>query len=110
MPAAVKEFLENSTIHGLVFISTSSSRLVKLFWMSVVAAGFSGSIVMIYRNLTAWERSPISTTIDTLPIRDVEFPAVIVCPPRNTFTGLHLDLDLTRSMQLDNAMSASILS
>ena len=109
MSASLKEFLENSTIHGMVFISTSSSRLVKLFWFLVVATGFSCSIFLIVNNLTAWERSPISTTISTLPIRDVEFPAVIVCPPPNTFTGLHLDLEMTRNIKLDNVTLQTLL-
>ena len=109
MFAGVKEFLENSTIHGLIFISTSSSRLVKLFWLVVVLTGFSTSLVLIVRNLSAWQQSPISTTISTRPIREVEFPSVIVCPPPKTFTGLHLDLDLTRSFELDNATLSTLL-
>ena len=109
MLTGVKEFLEHSTIHGLVYISTSSSRLVKLFWFLVVAISFSTSLYLILRNLSTWDRSPISTTISTRPIREVEFPSVIVCPPPNTFTGLHLDLDLTRSFELDNATLSTLL-
>ena len=38
-----KEFLESSTIHGLVYISTSR-RLLKLFWLCVVITGFTGAV------------------------------------------------------------------
>ena len=109
MMGTVKEFLEYSTIHGLVFISTSYSRPVRLFWLAVVTAGFTGSIVLIARNLTAWQQSPISTTIDTAPIKDVKFPSVIVCPPPATFTGLHLDLEMTRNIKLDNVTLNTLL-
>ena len=109
MMGTVKEFLEYSTIHGLVFISTSYSRPVRLFWLAVVTAGFTGSIVLIARNLTAWKQSPISTTIDTAAIRDVKFPSVIVCPPPATFTGLHLDLEMTRNIKLDNVTLNTLL-
>ena len=109
MLGPLREFLENSTIHGLVFISTSSSRLVKLFWLTVVVTGFSGSTWLIVRNLRAWDRSPISTTIATEAIKDVDFPTVIVCPPPNTFTGLHLDLEMTRNIKLDNVTLQTLL-
>ena len=109
MLGPLREFLENSTIHGLVFISTSSSRLVKLFWLTVVVTGFSVSTWLIVRNLRAWDRSPISTTIATEAIKDVDFPTVIVCPPPNTFTGLHLDLEMTRNIKLDNDTLQTLL-
>ena len=32
----MREFLESTTIHGLVYISTSKSKLQKIFWVSVV--------------------------------------------------------------------------
>ena len=51
----------------------------------------------------------VDSTISTRPIREVEFPSVIVCPPPNTFTGLHLDLDLTRSFELDPATLSTLL-
>ena len=37
----VREFLESSTIHGLSYI-TGNRRLVRLFWLCVVIAGFTG--------------------------------------------------------------------
>lgn len=109
MKETVREFLEYSTIHGMVFISTSRSKLLRLFWLVVVTAGFTGSILLIENNFTAWRRSPISTTIQTVPIRDVQFPSVIVCPPPQTFTGLHIDLERTRNTKLDNVTLHTLL-
>ena len=34
------EFLESSTIHGLVYISTSNTSLAKVLWICIIAFGF----------------------------------------------------------------------
>ena len=78
----VKEFLDNSTIHGLSFIS-STRRWSRLFWILVVIGGFSGAGYMIYTSFHNWGQSPISTTIETLPISELTLPNVTVCPPKS---------------------------
>ena len=40
-----------------------------------------------------WEISPIATTLDTVPIEQVTYPQIYVCPPKNTFTNLNYDLE-----------------
>ena len=97
---AVKEFLESSSIHGLVYISTSR-RLLKLFWLCVVLMGSIGAGLIIQQSFSSWADSPVSTTIETLPITELDFPNVIVCPPRNTFTTLNPDLVMVRNVTLD---------
>ena len=49
-----------------------------------------------------WAESPITTTIETLPISEITFPKVSVCPPKNTFTNLNYDIMMTENMTLDN--------
>ena len=39
---ALKEFLESSTIHGLVHISTARSKTVRVVWLAIVVACFGG--------------------------------------------------------------------
>ena len=95
---AMKEFLESSTIHGLVYISTTR-RFVRFLWLSVVSLGFLCAGILIYQSFASWEESPISTTIETLPIEKVKFPRISVCPPKNTFTSLNYDL-----MKVENSM------
>ena len=96
-----KTFLESSTIHGLVHISTNR-RLLRLFWVFVVFIGFMISGTLIYQSFQAWNESPVTTTIQTLPIAEITLPKVTVCPPKNTFTNLNYDLKMTESMSLDN--------
>ena len=97
----IKEFLEHSTIHGLVYIS-KPRILVQLFWILVVMAGFTGSGVIIYQSFDNWARSPIKTMIETLPITEITLPKVTVCPPKNSDTNLNYDLLMTKNMTVDN--------
>ena len=40
----------------------------------------------------------MKTTIKTLPIKDLRFPNVTVCPPKNTFTNLNYDLLMAKNI------------
>ena len=81
----VRAFLESSTIHGLGYISTTR-KYIKILWIIVVLAGFTGAGVIIYESFQDWAESPITTTIETQPITKITFPKLTVCPPKNTFT------------------------
>ena len=96
-----RSFLESSTIHGLVYISTTKNKFVKICWILVVIGGFTGAGVMIYNSFKSWADSPVKTTIETLPITEITFPKVTVCPPKNTYTDLNYDLMMTENMTLD---------
>ena len=96
-----KNFLESSTIHGLTYISTTRT-LVRLFWIVVVILGFSTASLLIYQSFQAWEESPVSTTIETLPISKITFPKVTVCPPKETYTDLNYDLMMLEGKTLDD--------
>ena len=61
----VRDFMHSSTIHGLSHVA-ANGRLVRLLWIYVVIAGFTGAAVMIYQSFSSWSDSPISTTIETL--------------------------------------------
>ena len=44
----------------------------------------------------------MKTTIETVPIEQITFPTVTVCPPKNTFTNLNEDLVMLENMIVDN--------
>ena len=102
-----RNFLESSTIHGLTYIS-STRKLVRLFWIFVVITGFSAASFMIYQSFQAWEENPVSTNIETLPITEITFPKVTVCPPKGTYTDLNYDLMITEKMVLDNEVRTNL--
>ena len=39
-----------------------------------------------------WAANPVTTTVETLPISDITFPTITVCPARDTQTNLNYDL------------------
>ena len=98
----VKEFLDTSTIHGLSWIS-GTRKWSRYFWILTVILGFSGAGYLIYTSFDNWEQSPISTTIETLPISQIKFPNVTVCPPRNSFLNLNFDLEQSEKIKIDNS-------
>ena len=96
----VRTFLESSTIHGLSYIATTK-RLIKIFWVLVVIAGFTGAGILIYKSILDWQENPITTTIETLPITDITLPKVTVCPPKNTYTNLNYDIMMLENITID---------
>ena len=96
-----RDFLESSTIHGLNYILTAT-KYVRLFWILVVIAGFTGAAFLIQTSFQNWSDSPITTTTEILPISQITFPKVTVCPPKETYTDLNIVLDMMNNMTLDN--------
>ncbi len=102
-------FLESSTIHGLNYISTSR-KYARAFWILVVLAGFTTSGYLIQTSFQSWADSPIKTTIETLPISEIKFPKVTVCPPKNTYTDLNHDLMLAENFTLTDEMRDELVA
>ena len=96
----IKSFLENSTIHGLFYISTTR-KVSRVIWILIVILAFSFAGVMINLSFNNWADNPIKTTIKTQPITKLTLPKVTVCPPKNTFTNLNYDLMLLENMTFD---------
>ena len=63
----VRTFLESSTIHGLTYISTTR-KCVRIFWIGIVIAGFSGAAYMINESFQNWAENPAITNIELLPL------------------------------------------
>ena len=103
------QFLESSTIHGLTYISTTR-RFAKLFWILVVITGFVGASLLIKESFDSWSESPVKTSIETLPISEIKFPKVTVCPPKNTFTDLNYDLMMPDNVTLTEKMRDEMFS
>ena len=100
-----KEFLETSSLHGLLLISLNTG-FTRLFWVVVVVLGFLGAGILMRNSVRSWYEIPVSTTIETRPIADLSFPVVTVCPPRKTYTNINYDLVTADRMELDKEFSA----
>ena len=109
--AILSEFLDNATIHGLGHISRSRSAFVKALWTAIVVACFAGAITMILNSYSykEWQESPVSTTISTHPITELEFPAVTVCPPWQSNTALNHLLEKVKNVTLTKKKRQELL-
>ena len=95
----VTEFLENSSIAGVGLIAQTRA-FRKTFWVCVVISGFTAASMLILQNFENWAENPVTTTVETLPITQITFPKVTVCPPPNTQTNLNYDLIKAGNMTL----------
>ena len=86
----VRDFLEASTIHGLVHISTGKNVFIRCIWGMIVVACFSAGIYMIESAVQSWVDNPVVTSVDTKAIEQVLRSAFISpCKqftPRTIFT------------------------
>ena len=88
---AVTTYLESGSINGLNHIA-ATKKWDRLFWILVVNGGFIISTILIVEMYMAWGDNPIRTDVDTLPMSEISFPKVTVCPPKDTFTDLNYDI------------------
>ena len=105
----IRTFLDSSTIHGLTYISTTR-KYARVFWILVVLTGFSAASYMIHSSFQSWDESPIKTTVETLPIDEIKFPKVTVCPPKHTFTDLNYDLMIVENKTMTKEMQDDLLA
>ena len=96
----LREFLENSTIHGLVHIANEKSNTGKAGWIFLVVSCFAFSTFLIQSSFSSWIDSPVSTTITTHDISSMEFPPVVVCPPKDLGIALNYDISRLSNMTL----------
>ena len=78
-----QEYASITTIHGFSYILDQLHSIpARVIWMIIVIiAGLLTTLQMssLYRQ---WKDDPVITTLDTvaMPIKDIEFPAVTICP------------------------------
>ena len=103
------EFLESSTIHGLVYISRSRSKLAKALWICIKSLGFITAGYLIYDSFNDWSESPTITSVETLPISEVPVPEVAICPPLGSNTTLNYDLTIADNITIDNETKKALV-
>ena len=74
----IKNYLEQTTVHGFKYVVTAASPVERIAWMGFVAIAFSAAFMMI--GIYSFEAisNPITISLSTIPVAQVPFPAVSV--------------------------------
>ena len=78
-----KEYATSTSAHGLFYLAEDGrSFLERIFWLIVVVLALTFSYWQTSTLYKQWNDNPIITTLETvsLPIKEIEFPAVTICP------------------------------
>ena len=78
-----KEFASSTTAHGFAYIVENDRPVVdRLFWGIVVILAISFTIFQMTTLYNQWQDDPVITTLETaaLPIENIDFPAITICP------------------------------
>ena len=78
----VKEFTQNSTVHGIGYIFSKGIPLAdSIFWGLLSLASLSLAIYMSVDAYLEWQAKPTITTLanSSVPATEITFPAVTIC-------------------------------
>ena len=78
-----KQYSSTTTIHGISYLTGDDvSGLERLLWAIVVLFAMAFTTYQVITLYNDWQDQPVITTLDTvsLPIEEIEFPAVTICP------------------------------
>ena len=78
-----RQYSSSTTIHGISYLSSDKIPVLeRLLWLFVVVLAIIFTTFQVCKLYKEWQDEPVITTLDTvaLPIEEVEFPAVTICP------------------------------
>ena len=73
-------FCRQTAIHGLTYVANSNKAFERVVWLVFVIVAFAISVLMIHKSFEDAAMNPVLTTIDTIDVTNVPFPAVTVLP------------------------------
>ena len=76
----VNRFTKETSIHGFTFVSRSHPQCTRLIWVALLAVAIIIATFMINQNLRDAETHPLSTTLDTVSVTEIPFPAITLHP------------------------------
>ena len=79
----MKKFCQESSIHGVQYLTPNWSTIERLLWLAVIIASVTSSVFILAALFDDWKFYPTQITIDTtaFPVQSIPFPMVTVCPP-----------------------------
>ncbi len=87
VPAVVKSFADNTTIHGLQKLVNATSYVTQLFWAAAFVAAVVGFFLQFSDIIEKYRAHTTKTVIEVVR-EPVQFPDVTICPLRNLDVGV----------------------
>ena len=53
-----RDYLESSSVHGLVYLSEAKDKVSKAVWFACIATSFSVAVYVNYSSFVQWENNP----------------------------------------------------
>ncbi len=75
-----RDYMRETTVHGLRYLVEERSIPIKCLWLAAISACFSVVLAAFASSLRDARDSPFITTLDTVPVHEVPFPAVTFEP------------------------------
>ena len=79
-----RRFCASSSIHGTYFWYESKTFFTRCVWHIIVIVGMCLATMFIYQQNLAWKQNPVVTSVKQIPIEEIHFPAITVCPLDHT--------------------------
>ena len=75
----IHQFFDTTTVHGFFYLNHKNAA-TRLLWAFLLLVSLGTASKMIQETLQNADRNPIITTMDTINIREVPFPAITFYP------------------------------
>jgi hypothetical protein len=86
-----REYASNTTAHGFSYIAEEGRSVGgRIFWSIIVIMAVAFTTIQMTILYNDWQNDPVITTLDTvsLPIEQIKFPAITICPQGSVKTIL----------------------
>ena len=84
----IREYAENTTIHGINYIFESGIPFIeRLLWIVTMIIMLCFASLLSIDAYIEWEDNPVVTTVKSTgtSIKEIEFPAITICAQVNIF-------------------------
>lgn len=75
-----REFVDNTTLHGIRYVFMRRHVLIRLLWLVLLLSSGGYYVFTVYRAFNKYYSRPISTVLSRRNLKEMDFPAVTICP------------------------------
>ncbi len=92
----LRSYFQETSIHGFHYVGEAGSLHKRLIWATLIIISFTMAALLMRSNLRDTKENPFVTSITTVPVQEVPYPAVSVHhshfkPPWSVFSTLLLN-------------------